>query len=171
MITLFRERSWSPYLVGAGIGLLSWFAFASADHPIGVTTAFEQAAAFITGATHLTPTSYKPETPTRVDWEWALVIGIFFGSLLSARLSGDRSGPTVPPAWAARFGSRTSVRMAGAFLGGALMMYGARLAGGCTSGHSISGTMQFAISSWVFTAVFFPVSILTTHLLYGRRAA
>lgn len=32
-------HSWSPYAVGVGIGMLSWFAFASADHPIGVTTA------------------------------------------------------------------------------------------------------------------------------------
>lgn len=38
-------KSWSPYLVGTGIGTLSWFAFASADHPIGVTIAFEHTAA------------------------------------------------------------------------------------------------------------------------------
>ena len=38
-------KSWSPYIAGAGIGLLSWFAFATADRPIGVTTAFEYSAA------------------------------------------------------------------------------------------------------------------------------
>src|ERR1017187_9300942 len=35
------KQSWSPYLVGAGIGVLSWLAFATADRPIGITTAFE----------------------------------------------------------------------------------------------------------------------------------
>ena len=38
-------KSWSPYVVGAGIGVLSWFAFATANHPIGITTAFENTAA------------------------------------------------------------------------------------------------------------------------------
>ena len=38
-------KSWSPYIVGAGIGLLSWFTFASAGHPIGVSTTFEHTAA------------------------------------------------------------------------------------------------------------------------------
>lgn len=30
-------KSWSPDVAGAGIGILSWFAFASADRPIGIT--------------------------------------------------------------------------------------------------------------------------------------
>ena len=38
-------KSWYPYIAGAGIGLLSWFAFATADRPICVTTAFEYSAA------------------------------------------------------------------------------------------------------------------------------
>ena len=38
-------KSWSPYVVGIGLGLLSWFAFATADQPLGVSTAFEHTAA------------------------------------------------------------------------------------------------------------------------------
>ena len=38
----------------------------------------------------------------------------------------------------------------GAFLFGAVSLFGARLAGGCTSGHGISGGLQLALSSWVF---------------------
>lgn len=34
------------------------------------------------------------------------------------------------------------------------MMVGARLAQGCTSGHGITGILQFAISSWIFVPVF-----------------
>ncbi len=37
-----------PYVAGAGVSLLSWFAIASsADRPIGVTTAFENSAALL----------------------------------------------------------------------------------------------------------------------------
>jgi uncharacterized protein len=35
------------------------------------------------------------------------------------------------------------------FGGGLLMAFGARLAGGCTSGHGISGTMQLNPGSWI----------------------
>jgi hypothetical protein len=38
------RKSWSPSVVGAAIGILSWFAFATADHPIGITTAYEHPA-------------------------------------------------------------------------------------------------------------------------------
>ena len=38
-------KSWPPYAVGVGIGLLSWFAFATADKPLGISTAFENTAA------------------------------------------------------------------------------------------------------------------------------
>ena len=47
MTNPLKMKSWSPYIAGAGIGLLSWFAFATADHPIGVTTAFENSAALM----------------------------------------------------------------------------------------------------------------------------
>ena len=50
------------------------------------------------------------------------------------------------------------------FLGGVLLLYGARLAGGCTSGHMMSGMMQGSVSGYLFAiAVFFvaiPVAIL-----------
>jgi hypothetical protein len=45
MTNPFTMKSWSPYAVGAAIGVLSWFAFAGADQPIGITTAFEHTAA------------------------------------------------------------------------------------------------------------------------------
>ena len=48
-------KSWSPYVAGAGIGVLSWFAFSTADRPIGVTTAFEHTAA-------LTEKAVAPQT-------------------------------------------------------------------------------------------------------------
>jgi hypothetical protein len=38
---------WSPYLVGVGIGVLSWLAFLLSDHPIGASTAFAKSAGMI----------------------------------------------------------------------------------------------------------------------------
>jgi hypothetical protein len=46
-----KMKSWSPYVVGAGIGVLSWFAFATANHPIfstcGVAAISVSAAVFV----------------------------------------------------------------------------------------------------------------------------
>ncbi len=49
-MNVLRRTSWSPYVVGAAIGALSWFAFASADHALGITTAFEHTSALIGSA-------------------------------------------------------------------------------------------------------------------------
>ncbi len=173
------KKSWSPYVVGALIGMLSWFAFASADHPIGVTTAFEYTAALAEKAaapeveqTNSYFAAKKAEgKPPKIDWEWMLVIGVFFGALISSRLSGDRTTASVPPLWSWRFGNGAAKRLIVAFLSGGLMMFGARMAQGCTSGHGISGALQLAVSSWMFIVVAFGVGIATTFLLYGREGA
>lgn len=46
------------------------------------------------------------------------------------------------------------------FFGGVLLLFGARMAGGCTSGHMMSGVMQLALSSIIFTIVLFPIAII-----------
>lgn len=172
-------KSWPPYAVGVGIGLLSWLAFATADHPLGITTAFENTAALtekavvpgVEEANGYFAAKAKEGTPPKIGWEWTLVLGVFVGAFISSRLSGDRSRETVPALWRWRFGNSSSGRLAAAFLAGGVMMFGARLAGGCTSGHGISGNMQLAVSSLVFTAVFFAVATATAFALYGREGA
>lgn len=169
MLRVLRSKAWSPYLAGAGIGVLSWFAFASGDHPLGITTAVEHTAAIaLKPAVGGDADYYAAEQPV-IGWEWMLVLGVLVGSLISASLSGDRSRLIVPPLWESRFGGSVGLRFAAAFLGGALMMFGARLAKGCTSGHGISGTLQLAVSSWVFIVLAFASGVLIACLMYGRK--
>lgn len=171
-----RKMSWSPYVVGAGIGVLSWFAFATANRPLGITTAFENTAALgvKTVAPPLARTHgyyLQPEHQPKIGWEWMLVLGVFLGALASSLISGDRERLRVPALWADRFGAGKTARYLAAFGGGALMMFGSRLARGCTSGHAISGALQLAVSSWVFAVLIFIVAIITAHLLYARQEA
>jgi hypothetical protein len=179
MANPFVQKSWSPYIVGGLIGVLSWFAFATADKPIGITTAFEHTAALTEKAAvpgieqkneYFAARQAEGNSP-KIGWEWMLVVGVFFGALLSAGLSGDRTQLWVPPLWANRFGPSKAKRLTAAFLSAALMMFGARLAQGCTSGHGISGTLQLAVSSWMFISVAFGVAIATALLMYGRQGA
>jgi len=51
-----------------------------------------------------------------------------------------------------------------------MLMFGARMADGCTSGHALSGTAQGAGSSWLFTPLMFGVgSLLARHARDARR--
>ena len=166
-----REKSWSPYAVGAALGVLSWFAFATADHGLGITTAFENSAAFLLKPVLPAGHAYlsAPGKAAKIDWEWMLVIGVFLGATISARLSHDATKLRVPDLWRERFGGSVSKRFLAAFGGGALMMVGARLAQGCTSGHGITGALQLAVSSWVFVAVMFGAGAAVALGLYGRK--
>jgi len=78
---------------------------------------------------------------------------------------------TAPSTWAGRFGGSPAKRLLAAFLGGSIIMFGARMAGGCTSGHGISGCLQLALSSWVFFLTLFAFGVLTAFLLFDNRNA
>jgi uncharacterized protein len=170
-------KSWSPYVVGVGIGVLSWFAFASANKHLAITLQFEHVAA-------LTERAAMPDAAQRnlyyavraaegklpkVSWELMLLVGVFIGGMLSSWLSGDRATTKIPLLWQWRFGGSSSTRFVFAFIGGAVMIFGARLAGGCTSGHGISGTLQLAVSSWMFITVAFASAISAAFLMYGTE--
>jgi uncharacterized protein len=62
-------------------------------------------------------------------------------------------------------------RYGASFAGGVLLLFGARLAGGCTSGHMISGISQLAVSSLIFGVVTFAVAILTAKMIYKNSGA
>lgn len=177
MANPFTMKSWSPYVVGVGIGVLSWFAFATADKHLAITLQYEYIAA-------MAQMTLAPEAAARnryfavraaaglepkIGWYLALLAGVFLGSLLSSWLSGDRSRIVVPPLWRWRFGGSYAKRFAAAFVGGAVMVLGARIAGGCTSGHGISGTLQLAVQSWLFIGLAFLTSVATAFLIFGKE--
>ncbi len=165
---LIMER-WSPYAVGIGIGVLSWLTFLLSDKPIGCSTAFSRTSGMIEylfrGEKVKEKAYYKKFTP-EMDWEWMLVFGIFFGALVSAFFSGSIRWIFVPSTWESAFGPSFALRWVVSLVGGMVLGFGARWAGGCTSGHGISGTLQLAVSSWLAALCFFIGGILTAMVLY-----
>lgn len=164
---------WRPYLVGIGIGVLSWIVFGVVDDPLGITTAFAAMAGAVAipllGADAVFHNSYWAQTPPAVSYGTLFLLGVLFGGFAAAVTARQFKIELVPAVWKARFGNSTLKRFSFAFLGGAIEMYGARLAGGCTSGHSISGGLQLAVSSWEFTIVMFATALVTGLLLFPRR--
>ena len=177
MANPFTAKSWSPYLVGLGIGILSWFAFATANKHLAITLQYEHIAAMIQlalapdsiGSNRYYAVRAEAGLEPKIGWYMMLLIGVFLGALMSSWLSGDRSRVTVPPLWRWRFGASKTKRFAVAFAGGAVMVFGARVAGGCTSGHGISGTLQLAVQSWLFITLSFGAAIATAFLIFGRE--
>lgn len=162
--------AWSPYLVGALIGVLSMLTFYFSNKPLGASTAYARVAGLIGQAVAPRHTQslefYAEKKAPKVDWEVVLVVGIIVGAFLAAFSGGEITGRWLPPLWAERFGESVWLRLAVGFLGGGLMGMGARIAGGCTSGHGISGALQLSVGSWIALAAFFVGGVATAMLLF-----
>ncbi len=150
--------AWPPMLVGALLGVLVMLTLVVANRTLGASSAYATIAGLIGRALaprHTQSLGYfKKKTPA-LDWGLMLVTGVVAGAFLAAWSGGELTGRWLPPMWVARFGPEVWPRLATAFAGGVLMAFGARLAGGCTSGHGISGTLQLSVGSWLSVICFF----------------
>lgn len=164
--------AWSPYLVGALLGVLSWLTFYFSDKPIGASSFYATVAGMLgtlVARKHTENLAYFKSNPPVVDWEFALVIATIAGAFLAAYTGGEITGEWLPPMWEARFGEGSiGLRAVVAILGGMLMAFGARVAGGCTSGHGISGTLQLSVGSWIAVICFFVGGIAVAMPLFAQ---
>lgn len=79
--------TWSPYVVGAGIGVLSWLTFYFSDNPIGASSFYAHIAGFVgklIAPNHTKSLAYFETTPPRVSWEF-----VFVASKPDRRTQGD----------------------------------------------------------------------------------
>jgi uncharacterized protein len=106
---------------------------------------------------------------TLATYEFFFVAGIPIGAFLAAMATKRFSTRLVPYAWARRFGPIPGRRFVWSFVGGFLLLFGARFGGGCTSGHMISGVSQLAVGSMIFSAALFASAIVTARWMYGDR--
>lgn len=166
---------WSWVKAGIALGILNIIIFLSGNH-LGTTTAYAQTTGYITQ--FFAPNLVAPDVWTsgtcggsgtlQVGWQWILVLGIFLGGLIGRILYRQPTGEDVPAMWKERFGNRPYLRYSHAFIGGFLLLFGARIAGGCTSSHVISGMSQMAVSGIIFGIAVFAAGIPTALLLYKR---
>jgi uncharacterized membrane protein YedE/YeeE len=106
---------------------------------------------------------------TLATYEFLFVAGIPIGAFLAAMVTNRFDMRPVPSLWAQRFGPTPLKRLTWSFIGGFLLLFGARFGGGCTSGHMISGVSQLAVSSFAFSTALFASAILTARWLYPER--
>jgi len=169
MISL-RDKAWSPYVTGVLIGLLQIPAFLLIDTALGASSAYVTCGGLI--ASLADPSILKIDyvakhvsAAPKNWWQVALVAGIAIGAFISMKLSHARRMP-ISPIWRHALGSdSTGLRYAIAFTAGFIMLFGARVADGCTSGHGLSGVAQLAVGSTIAVAAMFIGGIATALLL------
>jgi hypothetical protein len=105
--------------------------------------------------------------PGAGSWLMAFVLGMAMGGFVAGR-TAPLPVRDVPEIWQRRFGYRRWPRYLACFLGGFLILFGARLAGGCTLGLFLSGATQLALSGLYFGVVIFASAMLTARLVYGK---
>ena len=162
--------AWSPYLAGALIGVLVALAMLISGHPIGASSAYARViglAASAVAPRHIRKLKYYKENPPKWNWFVMLVTFVIVGSFMAAWTGGEVRARWLPPMWTDRFGEDSlGWRLLAAFAGGLFMALGARIAGGCTSGHGISGTLQLSVGSWISVLCFFIGGVVMAFLLY-----
>jgi len=173
-----KDGGWSPYLAGA---LLGFLAIASVyattvlmgkTNFLGASTTFVRAAGFIErifAPVYVSGNEYFTKEKVAIDWQFMLVIGIFIGALISSLTDRSFKLEGVPPIWKERFGPSIWKRAAGAFFGGIVAMFGARMADGCPSGHGLSGSMQLSVSGLLAVLLFFGLGMVMARIIYKRR--
>lgn len=166
----YPEPAWSPYVVGLLIGILVLTTLALAGKKIGASSAYSDTAGMLgrlIAPRHIASLPYYQNSKPMIGWTLTIVLGAILGSFFAAWTGGELTGSYLQDMWVARFGAGSGfLRAFVALLGGALMAFGARMAGGCTSGHGISGTLQLAVSSWIAVICFFVGGIAAAMLMY-----
>ena len=169
---------WSPYLAGTLVGILAIASvylttvYMGKSTYIDASTTFVRAAGFAVEAidpAHVAENAYYLKEKVKFDWQFLLVIGIFFGSLLSSTTDKSFKLESVPEIWRDQFGPSIVKRGFLSFVGGIIAMMGARLADGCPSGHGLSGMMQLSVSSFVALALFFVFGSIVAHFMYRKN--
>lgn len=173
IIEQLKKEKWSPYAAGVFLGIVNVLALLLISKPLGASAAFAKFTSYVVKIFYpsaLHQMYFKFVMPPGINFTVVVVVGIFIGGFISAKMSGDfRWRMVTDQQWIQIFGPSVWKRWGIAFIGGLLIEWSARLAGGCTSGLAISGTMQLAPSGLIFIGGLFAGGIITTFLVYGKK--
>ena len=129
-----RKRPLHPYLAGLLVGIIGVIAW-----PLSAASGRNSGLSITTPTSDLTGWIVTGEGDY-MNWGTVLVLGLFVGSFIAAKASGEFR-VRVPD-------GKTSIR---AIIGGTGMGVGASLAGGCTVGNGMVQTSLFSFQGWVAT--------------------
>ena len=161
-----KDNKWLH--AGIALAVLDSIVFltAVADRPIGASTSYPYVADLLAG---LTDNSYFQKIIKPGHWELIFLTGVLLAGLVFALARKEFGFKMMHRTWKEYRGNSVTDRVVWAFVGGFILIFGARMAGGCTSGHIISGGMQIAVSSLVFAVFVFIGLLITGKIFYKKR--
>ncbi|WP_406725748.1 YeeE/YedE thiosulfate transporter family protein [Streptomyces sp. GD-15H] len=131
--------------------------------PYGVSQPFEPDVKPTADESH----SVTSLRPAPLVTQAALLVSIFVGGLIAAVTSGRfQLRFDMGPGFKDLVTANSTAMIGLLFLGGVLVGFGTRLAGGCSSGHGLSGCGRLRPVSIVATAVFFGTAVAVSFLLW-----
>ncbi len=192
MKELLYQKQWKWRTSGVALGLLFLITVAFVK-PIGVSTQFvildgmvwdlfsgdvvtasaDNPSGYASSNAYLNKSGgkYAASVANPLNYSLVFVIAMVLGGFIAKRLQhtpDDKQDLASPPVWRERFGESLVSRYVGAFIGGVLVLFGARLAGGCTSGHMMSGMMQTSVSGYLFAMGAFCVAVPVAIFMFRR---
>lgn len=159
---IFATALWPAWVAGGAIGVLAFAQRWLTDQPLGCSAAFGNACARMGSKLTL---FQGPAHSTATDWKLWFLVGIFLGGLLASLSTGAWAQPTHFGAfYTALLPQSDAGRVLWWLFGGVLIGMGSRLAGGCTSGHTINGVAMGSPASIVASIFFFAAAVGTAQI-------
>lgn len=139
------------YVAGPLLGLVLVFFRAAINKPFGAMGGYIEVVEGATRRKRLGPSAF-------------VLLGIVLGGVLFSVLSGTLS-PTLSYATVGLVPTQPLAAVGVLIVAGAVMGFGARTAGGCTSGHGLSGMSLASPASIASTATFFATAVALANLV------
>ena len=160
-----KNKSTKWIFSGIALAILNLVVFSSAvtNRPIGASTTFPYIADLLTGFTN---NNYFNAIKTPGNWELIFLLGAFIAGITISLIRKDFKFILIHDNWKKHKNNSSVSRIIWSFIGGFILLFGARMAGGCTSGHILSGGMQFAFSSLFFSIFVFVGLLITGKYFY-----
>ncbi|MDP0589297.1 MAG: YeeE/YedE thiosulfate transporter family protein [Candidatus Endonucleobacter bathymodioli] len=193
MKNLFFQQQWNWIASGLALGIAFLLAVVLVK-PIGISTQFVILDAIIwdsiydniivedtnSNSGYSSPNAYLNKSGGKyakdaaepLNYSFIFVLAMLLGGFIASKMQHGRdkgNDLVMPVVWKERFGGSTWKRHLASFVGGVLVLIGARLAGGCTSGHMMSGIMQTSVSGYLFAMGAFATAIPTAFLMYKYK--
>lgn len=156
------SKPWPWYVAGPLLGLFVPVLLLVGNKPLGSTASLR---AMCAAALPARAEFFKYDWRKSGAWNIALVLGVLAGAFIATRLLPHDTSTLTPAAlfsWSALFTLRGFVSIV---IGGFLVGFGSAYAGGCTSGHGITGLASMQLASLIAVIAIFAAGFVTTLLL------
>ncbi len=161
---MHADSIWPGLVGGLAIGVYSLVQLLVTGRALGCSTGYGNLCAIVSKAPYFHQGPYADV----LNWRFWFTMGLPLGGLLAAVFHGTGFAPTLSlgPLYDAVMPANDVAKAFVLFLSGGLIGFGARMAGGCTSGHSIVGLALRAPSSLLASVGFFVGGTVAVQALF-----